>query len=77
MNEVLFDLQNPIFNIIYNHYKKEGKAIPVTGWEAHRVARRQGSHISLHNWLTDGSEVVSLTHRPPFTPRKIPGTHFS
>jgi hypothetical protein len=22
----------------------------------------------LDNWLTDGSEVVSLTHRPPFTP---------
>jgi hypothetical protein len=21
-------------------------------------------------------EVVSLTHQPPFTPRKIPGTHF-
>jgi hypothetical protein len=31
MNEVLFDLQNPLFNIIYNHYKKEVKAIPVTG----------------------------------------------
>jgi hypothetical protein len=26
--------------------------------------------------LTDGGEVVSLTRRPPFTPRKIPGTHF-
>jgi hypothetical protein len=30
----------------------------------------------LNNRLTDGGEVVSLTHRPPFTPRKIPGTHF-
>jgi hypothetical protein len=29
----------------------------------------------LYNWLTDGSKVVSLTHWPPFTPRKIPGTH--
>jgi hypothetical protein len=28
------------------------------------------SHF-LDNWLTDGSEVVSLTRRPPFTPRKI------
>jgi hypothetical protein len=26
----------------------------------------------LDNQLTDGGEVVSLTHRPPFTPRKIP-----
>jgi hypothetical protein len=26
--------------------------------------------------LTDGAKVVSLTIRPLFTPRKIPGTHF-
>jgi hypothetical protein len=32
--------------------------------------------FSLDNRLTDGDEVVSLTRRPPFTPRKIPGTHF-
>jgi hypothetical protein len=32
-------------------------------------------HI-VENWFTDGSEVVSLTHQPPFIPRKIPGTHF-
>jgi hypothetical protein len=24
----------------------------------------------------DVGEVISLTRRPPFTPRKIPGTHF-
>jgi hypothetical protein len=30
----------------------------------------------LYNRLTDGSEVVSRTRRPPFTLRKIPGTHF-
>jgi hypothetical protein len=24
----------------------------------------------LHNWFTDGGEVVSLTHRPHFTPQK-------
>jgi hypothetical protein len=30
----------------------------------------------LDNRLTDVGEVVSLTPRPPFTPRKIPGTHF-
>jgi hypothetical protein len=30
----------------------------------------------LYNRLTDGGEVVSLTRRPPFTPRKIPGTGF-
>jgi hypothetical protein len=30
----------------------------------------------LESWLTDGSEGVSLMRRPPFTPKKIPGTHF-
>jgi hypothetical protein len=32
--------------------------------------------VSLDNRLTDSCEVVSLTRRPPFTPRNIPGTHF-
>jgi hypothetical protein len=45
----------------------KGKAIPVTG-----RGGPQGSETSklphfLDNWLTDGGEVVSLTHRPPFT----------
>jgi hypothetical protein len=30
----------------------------------------------LYNRHADGSKVVSLIHRPPFTARKIPGTHF-
>jgi hypothetical protein len=30
----------------------------------------------LDNRLTNGGEVVSLTLRPPFTLKKIPGTHF-
>jgi hypothetical protein len=30
----------------------------------------------LHNQLKDDSEVARITRRPPFTPRKIPGTHF-
>jgi hypothetical protein len=43
--------------------------------KAHRVVRHQGSHIFLDNRLTDGNEVVSLTGRLPFTPRKIPLCH--
>jgi hypothetical protein len=31
----------------------------------------------LDTWFVDGGEAVSLMRRPPFTPRKIPGTHFS
>jgi hypothetical protein len=30
----------------------------------------------LDSGLTDGGEFVSLTRRPPFTPMKVPGTHF-
>jgi hypothetical protein len=37
--------------------------------EAHRVVGRRGSHI-FYCLLTDGSEVVNLTHRPPFTPQE-------
>jgi hypothetical protein len=49
---------------------KECKDIPVTGCATLRLP-----HF-LDNRLTDGGEVVSLTLRPPFNPRKIPGTHF-
>jgi hypothetical protein len=30
----------------------------------------------LDNQPTDGGEVVSLTHRPPLTPRTVSGSHF-
>jgi hypothetical protein len=52
------------------------KAIPVKGREGPWVVRRRGSQFSLDNRLTDGGKVVSLLRQPPFTPRKIPGTHF-
>jgi hypothetical protein len=32
-------------------------------------------HRVLDNRLIDGGNVVSLTHKPPFTPKNIPGTH--
>jgi hypothetical protein len=40
------------------------------------VARRRGSKHFVDNRLTDGSEVVSLTRRPAFTPRRIPATDY-
>jgi hypothetical protein len=43
--------------------------------EAHRVETKRLPHF-LDNWLTDGGEVVRLTHWPLFTLRNIPDTHF-
>jgi hypothetical protein len=37
----------------------------------HRYEMSRLPHF-LYNQLTDGSEVVNLTFRPPFTPRKMP-----
>jgi hypothetical protein len=70
------DSQNIINRIFNLGGKKKGKAISVrglggpSGWETSRLP-----HF-LDNRITDGGEVVSLMSWPPFTPRKIPGTHF-
>jgi hypothetical protein len=56
--------------IAHKSYSCKRKRRPIGLWdvEAHTFA--------LDNRLTIGGEVVSLTRRPPFTRRKIPGTHF-
>jgi hypothetical protein len=43
--------------------------------EAPRVETSRLPHF-LDIWLTDGGEVVSLTHWAPFTPRKTRGINF-
>jgi hypothetical protein len=55
---------------------KKRKAIPVTGSGGPYDCETSRLSHFLDNGLTDGSEVVSLTRRSPFTPRNIPGTHF-
>jgi hypothetical protein len=52
------------------------KAIPVPGRGGPWGCETSRLPHFLDNRLTDGGEVVSPTHRPPFTPRKIPGTRF-
>jgi hypothetical protein len=64
------------YNAVPKYIKEKGKAIPVTG---HGGPKRCGTSRLprfLDNQPTDGGEVVSLTRRPPFTPSKIPSTHF-
>jgi hypothetical protein len=59
------------------HFVSRTLKVKLARWitvEAHRVVRRRGSQF-LDN-LDNGGEIISLTHQPPFTPRKIPGAHF-
>jgi hypothetical protein len=56
--------------------KEKGKAIPVTGRGGPYGCETSRLPHILDSRLTDGGEDVSLTSRPPFTPRKIPGSHF-
>jgi hypothetical protein len=55
--------------------KVKGKSVPVTGRGGPQGCETSKLPHFLDNRLTDGGEVVSLTRRPPFIPRKIPGTH--
>jgi hypothetical protein len=55
---------------------KKRKAIPVTGREGPQGCETFRVPHYLDNWLTDGSKVVSLTRRRPFTFQEIPGTYF-
>jgi hypothetical protein len=64
-------------NISHNQSKGKGKgkAIPLQAWtdpEGSRRLRLPDLRQSAHE---DG-KVVSPTHRPPFPPGNIPGTHF-
>jgi hypothetical protein len=56
--------------------KVEGTASPVTGRGGPQGCETSRLPYFLNNRLTNDSEVVSLRRRPPFNPRKIPGTHF-
>jgi hypothetical protein len=56
--------------------KVKSKAITVTGREDPEGYETSRVPHFLDNQLTDGGEDIRLTIRPPFTPRKIPGTHF-
>jgi hypothetical protein len=54
----------------------KGTAIPVTDDGGPYVCETSRISHFLDSLLTDGCEVASLTRRPPFTSRKIPGIHF-
>jgi hypothetical protein len=53
---------------------KNGKAVPLQAWSGPEVSRK----LRFPDFMTtaQGGKVVSLTDRPPLSPRNIPGTHF-
>jgi hypothetical protein len=61
-------------HILHQHCKR--KVIPVTGRGDPWGCETSRLLYYLDNWLTDGSEAVSITRGPPFTPSKILGTNF-
>jgi hypothetical protein len=67
---------NIMFLGIIHHPVKKIKAIPVTGRGGPYGCERSRLSHFLDIWLTDDRVIVSLTHWPPFTPRKILGTPF-
>jgi hypothetical protein len=57
--------------------KKKGKTIPVTDGGGPQGCEKSRLPHFLDSRLTGGCDVVSLTRRPLFTPKKIPGPHSS
>jgi hypothetical protein len=64
-----------MFSLTVEVKKKKGKAIPVRGSEGPQGCETSRPPHFLDSRLTDGGEIVIPTRRPPFIPRKIPGTH--
>jgi hypothetical protein len=71
-NESLYEIRNDNgIGVVNFKKKKKSKAIPVTGRGGlHGFGMLEITHC-LHNQLTDGDEVVGLTHRSRSTPRNI------
>jgi hypothetical protein len=68
-----------IFSLSSDHrFSKlqKGKAIPVAGLGGPQGCEKSRIPHFQDNRLTDGGDIVSLTRRPPFIARKIPGIYF-
>jgi hypothetical protein len=84
MEEVCTQDTNPEYFTLQTHCskrkKKLSKAIPVTGRGGLQGCEMSRIPHCLDNQLTDGSKVVSPTHRPRFIPQKhyfsASSTHF-
>jgi hypothetical protein len=57
------------------NWEGKGKVVPVTGCGGPQDCETLRLPRFLDSRLTDDGEVVSFTHRPPFTPKKNSDTH--
>jgi hypothetical protein len=74
LKRIIYDLTMKISRTILHHAKRQ--SYPCNRpWRTIHLETSRLPHF-LDNRLTDDGEVVSLTRRPPFPPRMIPGTHF-
>jgi hypothetical protein len=64
-------VEDAIASVVLGSTMVKGKAVPVTGHEGPQGCERSRLTHILESWLIDGGEVVSLTRRPPFAPRKF------
>jgi hypothetical protein len=62
--------------LVLTCHDKKGKATPITDPGGPNDCETSRFPHFLENQLTDRGEFGSLTIRPPFTSRKIPGAHF-
>ena len=56
-------------HLVVVNMETKGKAVPLQAWSGPEGSRK----LRFPDFMTtaqDGGKVVSLTHRPPFTPRK-------
>jgi len=64
-----------IFRITATTSKPEVKEVPLHPWSVPEGSRKLSS-ADFTTTAQDGGNVVSLKHRPPLHPAKVPGTHF-
>ena len=75
LKDILYTTFSGVSNTKYVFLSCKGKAVPLQAWSGPEGSRK----LRFPDYMTtaqDGGKVVSLTHRPPLTPGKAPGTHF-
>ena len=65
----------PVRTAVSHDICKKGKAVPLQAWSD----PESSSKLKFPDFMTtaqDSGKVISLTHRPLYSPGNAPGTHF-